>query len=91
MDFFDSNHPSLREQFAEQRAQNEARLKASIIEQQKFRERLNAALKQDADDAAERAAQPPHVNIYDRIRAEMAARNTKEDGKTLEQRLWTSR
>ncbi len=88
MDFFDSNHPSLREQFAEQRAQNKQRLQAQIAEQQKFREKLDAALKQDADDAAERAAQPPHVNIYDRIRAEMAARNTKEDGPTLEERLW---
>ncbi len=88
MDFFDSNHPSLREQFAEQRAQNEARLKASIIEQQKFREKLEASLKKRAEEAQARAAQPPHVNIYDKIREEMKARNTKEDGKTLEERLW---
>ena len=88
MDFFDSNHPSLREQFAEQRAQNEARLKASIIEQKKFREKLEASLKKRAEEAQARAAQPPHVNIYDKIREEMKARNTKEDGKTLEERLW---
>ncbi len=91
MDFFDSNYPSLREQFAEQRAENEQRLQAQIAEQRQFREKLEASLKKRAEEAQARAAQPPHVNIYDRIRDEMKARNTKEDGKTLEERLWTSR
>ncbi len=89
-DFFELN-PTLREQFAEQRAANEQRLQAQIAEQQKFRERLNADLKKRADEAAERDAQPPHVSVYDKIREEMAARNTKEDGPTLEERLRTSR
>jgi ribosomal protein L9 len=86
MSFFELN-PSLREQFAEQRAQNEQRLQAQIAEQRQFRDRLNADLKKRADEAAVRAAQPPHVNVYDAIRAEMAARNTREDGPTLEERL----
>jgi septal ring factor EnvC (AmiA/AmiB activator) len=90
MSFFELN-PNFREQFAEQRAQNEARLKASIVEQQKLKERVNADLKARSDKAAERAEQPPHVNIYNLIREEMAARNTKEDGPTLEERLRTSR
>ncbi len=86
MSFFELN-PTLRESFAEQRRQNEARLKASIVEQEEFREKLNADLKKRADEAAERDAQPPHETVYDRIRAELKARNSKEDGPTLEERL----
>ncbi len=90
MSFFELN-PNLREQFAEQRAQNEQRLQAQIAEQQKFREKLNADLKKRADEAVERDAQPPHETVYARIRAEMAERNSKVDGPTLEERLRTSR
>ncbi len=67
MSFFELN-PNLREQFAEQRAQNEQRLQAQIAEQQEFREKLNADLKKRADEAAARDAQPPHETVFDRIR-----------------------
>ncbi len=90
MSFFELN-PNLREQFAEQRAQNETRLQAQIAEQRQFREKLEASLKKRAEEAQARAAQPPHETVFSRIRAEMAARNTKEDGPTLEERLRTSR